>query len=126
MKALKPEIPTTPTVLPVIIDMQKASGVDCQLIWDDTQILFYPILPCIVEELTIVEKSLELSAETHYVRKSVRRSRALFATFERGDKRIGVTFQGFLDVILKALIAANKTFSVKDLRISNSKYPDSI
>lgn len=124
MKALKPEIPTTPTVLPVIIDMQKASGVDCQLIWDDTQILFYPILPCIVEELTIVEKSLELSAETHYVRKSVRRSRALFATFERGDKRIGVTFQGFLDVILKALIAANKTFSVKDLRISNSKYPD--
>ena len=124
MKALKPEIPTAPTVLPVIIDMQSASGVDCQIIWDDTQILFYPILPCLVEELTIVEKSLELSAETNYVRKSMRRSRALFAAFERGDKRIGVTFQGFLNVILRALAMADKTFSVKDLRVSNSNYPD--
>ena len=114
MKALKPEIPTAPTVLPVIIDMQSASGVDCHIILDDTQILFYPILPCLVEELTIVEKSLELSAETNYVRKSMRRSRALFAAFERGDKRIGVTFQGFLNVILRALAMAGKTLSVTD------------
>lgn len=124
MKALKPEIPTSPTVLPVIIDMQEASGVDCQIIWDDTQTLFYPILPCIVEELTIVEKSLELSAETRYVRQSVRRSRALFATFERDDKRIGVTFQGFLNTIIKALVSNGKTFSVRDIRLADSRRPD--
>lgn len=124
MKALKPEIPTSPIVLPVIIDMQEASGVDCQIIWDDTQTLFYPILPCIVEELTIVEKSLELSAETRYVRQSVRRSRALFATFERDDKRIGVTFQGFLNTIIKALVSNGKTFSVRDIRLADSRRPD--
>lgn len=117
MRKLDPEIPTSPTVTPAIIDIQKLTGADCQIFWDDTQILFYPILPCLVEALTITEKSLEMSRETKFVRQTVRRSRALFASCPRDGKIIGITFQGFLQTMIKALVAAGKTFSVKDLRL---------
>lgn len=124
MRKLEPEIPTSPTVLPIIVAVQEASGVDCQLFWDDTQILFYPVLPCIVEELTITEKSLEMSRETKFVRQTVRRSRELFARCPKDGKVIGITFQGFLQTMLKALALAGKTFSVRDLRLANSNNPE--
>lgn len=119
MKKLNPEIPTNTKIIPGIVDVKDITKVDCQIFWDDTQILFYPILPCLEKELTITEKSLECNKDTRFVRQTVRRSRALFASCSRNGKLIGVTFQGFLHTILKTLTKNGKTFSVKDLRTTN-------
>lgn len=95
-------------------------GVDVKLYWYDSQILFYPVLPCLVKALTIKEKSLELSEQTNFVRDSILRKREMFERLDRGGKVIGTTFHGFIDRILQTLAINGLTYDDKDCRTAKS------
>lgn len=102
----------------IIFETRDSKRVDCQIFVYDNRILFYPILPCLEKALQITEKALECNADTKWKRAVVFRKRELYATCQRQPGIVGVTFQGFLARIAKALLTDGKTFDVRDMRVS--------
>lgn len=95
----------------------------CRIFLYDNQVLFHPAdNPAVVKALTIYENSLEANADTKWVRKTVRRKRELFTTFERNNKTIGITYQGFVDTIIEALVSTNTPFDLVDKRSAISAF----
>lgn len=111
---LPPVGPENPTIN---MEVAKHDPAVCRIFWYDNQVLFHPAnLACLEKALTITENSLEASQETKWVRTTVRRKRSLFTTFSRNGKTIGVTYQGFMNTIIEALMKDGIAFDLRDMR----------
>lgn len=98
---------------------QKQKALNCDLYMEqyDDKILFYPVLPCVEKELTITVKSLNMN-------KLFRHKEKLFAAVKLpvNGEHIGVTYQGFTQRIIRAVVRAGKSFfHLVDKRIATSK-----
>lgn len=103
-----------------IVNQQKQSNCDVVLHYYDDKLLFYPVLKILEKELTIREKGLECSAKTGWMQKVVYKTAKLYAELPTdGKTSVGITYQGFFHRLLKRILTAGLTFSIKDYRIAN-------
>lgn len=115
--------PCGPENAKVDLNVTKHDPTICRIFLYDNQVLFHPAdNPAVVKALTIYENSLEANADTKWVRKTVRRKRELFTTFERNNKTIGITYQGFVDTIIQALVESGCAFDLEDKRSAISAF----
>lgn len=104
-----------------IVNQQKQSNYDVVLHYYDDKLLFYPVLKILEKELTIREKGLECSAKTGWMQKVVYKTAKLYAELPTdGKTSVGITYQGFFHRLLKRILTAGLTFSIKDYRIANA------
>lgn len=104
-----------------IVNQQKQSNCDVVLHYYDDKLLFYPVLKILEKELTIREKGLECSAKTGWMQKVVYKTAKLYAELPTdGKTSVGITYQGFFHRLLKRILTAGLTFSIKDYRIANT------
>lgn len=99
----------------LIPKIQKACKCDVYVAQYDDKILFYPILPSMAKELTITVKSLDGN-------QLLRHTEKLFAELQATiNEVVGITYQGFMQRLIKAIILSGKSYYLDDQRIAKAK-----
>lgn len=101
-----------------IVAAREANKVDVQLFWYDNRLLIYPAYEQLLHCLEFTEKQRVCDKSTRFVPRMVFKRQKAYTITKSHGAQICVTFQGFMQDVVRQAVLSDLTFNLKDLRIT--------